>query len=228
MPYVDLASIACGGHAGDQQSMSRCVELAKAHHATIGAHPSYPDRENFGRVSMRLSPEQLSQSLFQQLAALHGLCRQKSCQLAYVKPHGALYNDMMRDLKLFSLLLQSLSEIKQQLSLKAFPLVVQAIPNRSEHLRLAAQYDIELLFEAFADRRYQSSGALVPRSENSSVLSCVEDIIGQSKQILSGELTTNTGDTLKIDAQCICIHSDNPHSVRSVKMLKNLLSTQVK
>ena len=184
MPFIDQANIACGFHAGDDITMKKTVALAIQHQVTIGAHPSYPDRENFGRLSMEMSAEDLQSCLHQQISALQNICLRQKCQVSYVKPHGALYNDMMANISVFEIVCQVVSTFE-----KNMPLMVQALPDMSTYQAIASKYQITLYLEAFADRAYQDNGLLVPRSQQGAVIEQTDKVVQQISQLLIQTVT---------------------------------------
>lgn len=220
MPYIDMANIACGYHAGDPETLQKTVALAKQYQVRIGAHPSYPDRENFGRRSMRLSHEEIENMLIDQLGALSAVCQSQACQLSYVKPHGALYNDMMKNDKVLFGIFSALQKFNPNL-----PLMLMATADNEGFRRKAEQFSISLIFEAFADRAYDDEGVLVPRTVDGSVYHSAELILNQALQLKSrGVINSINGKELKIEAQTLCVHGDNHESVKIIQMLKQGLS----
>ncbi len=212
MPHIDMASIACGGHAGNTASMARSIALAKQHHTSIGAHPSYPDRENFGRLSLDLEPSALFDSLCQQIKALTEQAHAFDAALDYIKPHGALYNDAWKK----PLVQQTLLRVAAQFSL---PLVVQAKPGQ-------APQNPMLIYEAFADRSYTDDGRLVARSEAHAVHRDTHTCITQAKQLyFEHGLYSENGQWLTLLASTLCVHSDSPAAVETVKALRLALSS---
>ena len=151
MPYIDQANIACGFHASDPLTMQKTVQLAVKYNVSIGAHPSYPDKENFGRISMPFEAAELLAIIHYQVGALASICHSEKTQLRYVKPHGALYNDMMADINIFITVCQAISLIQPSL-----PLMMQALPETKEYQKIAQNWQIKLIFEAFADRAYET------------------------------------------------------------------------
>ena len=154
MPLVDQANLACGFHAGDPLTIQRSVALAVRHGVSIGAHPAYPDLQGFGRRHLACSAEEVQALVLYQLGALDAFCRAAGTQLAYVKPHGALYNDLLRSDELFEAVLAACARYRSGL-----PLMVLALADNRREQRLAAAAGVPLLFEAFADRAYQADGA---------------------------------------------------------------------
>lgn len=220
MPFIDQANIACGGHAGDETSIEETVELALKHNVAIGAHPSYPDRENFGRVSMTLTPEQLQQTFSSQVKAIISCCQKHQTVCHYVKPHGALYNDMMKDTKLFTRICHIMS--------KEFPatsLMIQALPNIATFQGIADQFNVKLLLEAFADRRYLLSGLLVPRKEKGAVIEDKASILEQVKALCEqNTVVTITRQAIHITADTLCVHGDSQHALAWVKQIRQYLN----
>jgi UPF0271 protein len=219
MPLIDQANIACGAHAGDTQSMINTVKLAIQHKVIIGAHPSYPDRENFGRKSMVIEKEALKTSLLTQINALNQICVKQKTQLCYVKPHGALYNDMMKNLIIFETVCQTLSMLTEKLSL-----MIQALPNTQQYQKIAKKYNITLLFEAFADRAYQVNGLLVPRSQPGAVIHQKDKVIEQITQLIKvQQLTSIEGNNLALHVDSLCVHGDNNEALTLVSSLRKLI-----
>lgn len=212
MPYVDMANIACGFHASDPLTMSKTVALAKAHNVTIGAHPAYPDLLGFGRRDIKLSTLEITNIVLYQVGALQAICYQQNVPLAYVKPHGALYNAMMRDDDIFSAVLKAVSS----LSLK-IPLMVLANNKAHSMKEQADKLGVSLLLEAFCDRAYDDEGSLVPRSDANSVLvgdAAIENRIREL--VIDKKITTITGKKLSINADAICVHGDHDDALESV------------
>lgn len=223
MPMIDQANIACGAHAGDHQSMKDTVQLAIQHKVAIGAHPSYPDRENFGRQSMCIKKEALRTSLTAQINALNAVCVEQKTELSYVKPHGALYNDMMKDLAIFDTVCQVVATVNHRLNNK-LSLMVQALPDTLQYKQIADKYKLSLLFEAFADRAYQTNGLLVPRSQEGAVLHHQAAVITQITHLLEHEkLTSIDGGALSLHVDSLCVHGDNEAALSLVRALRKLI-----
>ncbi|MCO7190609.1 MULTISPECIES: 5-oxoprolinase subunit PxpA [unclassified Pseudoalteromonas] len=218
MPHIDLANIACGFHAGDPSVMASTLALAKTHKVAIGAHPSYPDLQGFGRRSMTLNEHELINTLHYQIAALEGMARVHDMTLQYVKPHGALYNDMMRDEGILVQVLKAISLYPAQLKL-----MILATAKQDHHLRLASQFGVELLFEAFADRLYTDEGLLSPRAQPNAVHNEAQ-LLAQVKQLVTqGTVTTASGRSLPLKADTLCVHGDNPDSIAQIVATRALL-----
>jgi len=214
MPLIDMANIACGFHASDPKTMADTVKLAIQHDVKIGAHPSYPDLLGFGRRTIAMTSEELTYSLIYQVGALKAICESFNTELHYIKPHGALYNDMLNDHSLFE-------SVVDAASCFAIPLMMLAHPDNQPFLDIADRYEVPLLFEAFADRTYMSNGMLAPRSETGAVLTESEAVISQVEQIIQyGKLITLDGEVIQIDADTICVHGDNPHALKILEDLR--------
>ncbi|QXO16453.1 MULTISPECIES: 5-oxoprolinase subunit PxpA [Vibrio] len=217
MPYVDMANIACGFHASDPHVMSKTIDLALQHDVMIGAHPGYPDLQGFGRRSMAFNEEEICELLIYQIGALKALCESKNAELGYVKPHGALYNDMMRDQSIFRAVVDAVSCFN-------LPLMILASSNNQDYLDIADRYDVPLLFEAFADRTYLANGTLTPRSMPNAVLKNEDDILGQVQQIAHyGKVTSADGFVVPIEADTICVHGDNDEAIGLIARIRDLL-----
>ena len=214
MPWIDMANIACGFHASDPHVMSRTIDLAIEHEVMIGAHPSYPDLQGFGRRAMAFTEQEISELLIYQIGALKALCESKNTRLDYVKPHGALYHDMMNQPDVFRAVVDAVSCFN-------VPLMIMATSNNQEFLDIADLYDVPLLFEAFADRTYQGNGRLMPRTEKGSVLAKEEDIINQVKQIARyGKVTSADGFVIPMEADTLCVHGDNKDAIALIEKIR--------
>ncbi len=217
MPWIDMANIACGFHASDPHVMSRTIDLALEHEVMIGAHPSYPDLQGFGRRSLAMNEQEVSEIILYQVGALKALCESKNGQLSYVKPHGALYNDMMSDPSIFRAVVDAVSCFN-------LPLMVLASANNQDYLDIADRFDVPLLFEAFADRTYLANGKLTPRSQPNAVLSSEEAILNQVRQIARyGKVTSSDGFVIPIEADTLCVHGDNPNAVSLIARIRAAL-----
>lgn len=219
MPHIDCANIACGFHAGDPSTMRRTVELAVQHGVRIGAHPAYPDLAGFGRRSLACSAQEVEDLLLYQIGALDGLCRAAGSRVGYVKPHGALYNDMMRQPGLLRAVLRAVRLYDPRL-----PLMLMSVRDNTAAAALAAEEGITLWFEAFADRGYDADGFLLPRSQPGAVHHDSERVIAQALALASGQpLTASDGSALTLRADSLCVHGDNAASVAAVQRIRAAL-----
>jgi 5-oxoprolinase (ATP-hydrolysing) subunit A len=220
MPHVDLANVACGFHASDPDVMRRTVRLARQHGVRVGAHPAYPDLVGFGRRSLACSSEEIENLVLYQLGALAGLCRAEGLEVSYVKPHGALYNDMARDPEILAAVMRAILAYDP-----ALPLMTLATRDTSPARRLAEAQGVTLWFEAFADRGYDGEGRLVSRREPGAVHHDPEVIVDQAVRIASGKpLTASDGSELTLTADTLCVHGDNPESIAAVKAIRQALN----
>ncbi len=222
MPHIDLANIACGGHASDPDVMSTTLQLAKQYQVKVGSHPSYADIAGFGRRSIPYQPEQLTRLIIAQVGALAALADYHQVALHYVKPHGALYNDMHQDLIIFDAVCKALEGFNRPLKL-----MVHASQCSESLLAIAQHYQLELLKEAFCDRRYLANGQLQARSQAGAVLSEEQQVLAQVQQLLNcSSVSCTDGTELKMDADTLCVHGDNEVAVRTIKAIKQLISNQ--
>lgn len=222
MPFLSSCNIACGGHAGDEESMRSVVRLAKEHQVKIGAHPSYPDPENFGRREMDLPCAALYRSIQKQITALMVILREERCQLHHVKPHGALYNKAAVDHRTATIVLEVV---------KSIPLAVKLyVPYGSVIAEMAKEEGIPLTYEAFADRNYEDDLTLVSRSRSNAVITDLDEITGHViRMIHKQEVRTISGNLVPIKAETFCVHGDNPKAVKIIKGLRqNLRSSHIK
>lgn len=219
MPQVDLANIACGFHASDPDHIRRTVQLAVAHGVGIGAHPAYPDLKGFGRRSMACSMSEIENLVLYQIGALVALCRAEGTQVQYVKPHGALYNDMMTDHDRLAAVMRAVRSFSPEMAL-----MVMATRDNQPVQALAAAHDIPLWFEAFADRTYTSDGHLVSRHEPGAIHQDPDTIVDQAHSIARGEpLTPVNGPPFVLEADTLCVHGDNPESIAVIRRVREAL-----
>ncbi len=226
MPHIDMASIACGGHTGDESSMTRAVELALSHQVTIGAHPSYADHTNFGRKSPnleKLDASHLFDSLCEQVSQLQIIAKRTFTKLSYIKPHGALYNDAWHNSKIQDVLYQLAQQFSLPLVLQA-PVVIADEPNTSHAHAASATSTITIINEAFADRAYTDTGSLVSRKLKHATHSDIEKTITQALNIqMRNGLYSENKLWLQLSAVTLCIHSDSPNAVASTIAIKRAL-----
>ncbi len=220
MPHISLANLACGFHASDHATMNRSVELAKKHNVTIGAHPSYQDLVGFGRRSMICSSEEITSIVLYQLGALHAFCKVHNTSVSYVKPHGALYNDMMKDESIYRAILSAVSSFDKNLKL-----MILSIPDYKEYENIASSYGIELLYEVFADRNYNDDGSLVLRAEANASVENEDEVIQRVKVLANdGYIHSINNKKLFIKADTICVHGDGQKALSFIKILKKALN----
>ncbi|UDM64336.1 5-oxoprolinase subunit PxpA (plasmid) [Pseudoalteromonas piscicida] len=219
MPHIDMANVACGFHAGDPDVLAQTLKLVNTHQVTLGAHPSYPDRQGFGRRSMQLSEQEIINALHYQIAAIEGMAKVQGLTLNYVKPHGALYNDMMKSQRILSCVIRAISHYPSELKL-----MVLATAQQASHQQLADDYNVSLIFEAFADRLYTDEGLLTPRSEAGAVHD-KSALLAQVRQLhQQGSVTTASGKSLSLRADTLCVHGDNEASIALIEEIRNVIN----
>lgn len=215
MPYLDSCSIACGGHAGDRETMLATLRLAREHEVRVGAHPSFEDRTNFGRTEMYVPHEQLRSQLIHQIAELSVLAKLEDVELKHVKAHGALYNMSARSADLASLLIEVVDFFNEDLILY--------VPFDSLLERKSREAGIPYMVEAFADRNYDDDFRLVPRSRPDAVITDPELVLERVERLLSEqEIVSANGKVRKVEVDTLCIHGDNPRAVEIAELLKRL------
>lgn len=220
MPLVDMANIACGFHASDPLTMARTVELAREHAVEVGAHPGYPDLVGFGRRSIACSPDEAACMLQYQVGALQAIAESRGMRVTYVKPHGALYNDMMRDDRLMRALMAAAKDVCGGL-----PLMIQATARNDHYRDMAAAVGVELLFEAFADRGYDRDGLLLPRSQAGAVLRDSEAVLEQVRRLAGeGQLLSVDGRPLPLTPDTLCVHGDNEAGIAVLRQIRRVIS----
>jgi UPF0271 protein len=202
-PLIDSANVACGGHVGDEQSMRDAVARALEHGVRLGAHPSYPDRENFGRVSLSITHDALRASLIAQLDALRAFA-----PLHHVKAHGALYNDAHRDRALAGVIIDAIGDLAIVCS------------DSSQMATVARERGVRVIREAFADRRYEPDGSLMSRKLAGSLLT-VDEAAQQGRMLASeGTVIAREGSRISIPFDTICIHADMQHAVERLRAIR--------
>ncbi|WP_435234301.1 5-oxoprolinase subunit PxpA [Psychromonas sp. PT13] len=216
MPFIDMANIACGMHASDPSVMLATVREAKKHGVHIGAHPGYPDLQGFGRRFMDMPTEQLKAYVIYQLGALNGICQSENMVISYVKPHGALYNAMMKSDQIFIALLEAIASYNLDLTL-----MIMAVPDHLHYRQLAKQHNIKLMFEAFIDRTYQDDGRLTPRTHPDACHEDIETICEQAMKLITEQtVQTIDGNEVSIQADTLCVHGDGKLAAEIVTKLR--------
>lgn len=217
LPFISSANIACGYHAGDENTMKKTIELCLEYGIAIGAHPSFPDRANFGRTNMNLPSEELHKIMLDQIHTISNIAASFGTKLQHVKPHGALYNMAAKDFELAYTLTQSVKEIDAQLSFFGLP--------NSEMEKASNKSGIHFIGEAFADRTYQNDGTLTPRTNSNALIETETEAIEQVLQIIQTETVTSViGNQIPLLAETICIHGDGKHAVLFAKSLHDKLT----
>ena len=220
MVHIDMANIACGFHAGDPLTLQKAIGLAIEHNVAIGAHPSYPDLAGFGRRSLAMADDELIACLHYQIAALDGMARAQGGEVEYIKPHGALYNDLMKQPALRRTVMQAVASC----SVADTPLMIQAHPDHQQLSQEAAEFGLVLLFEAFADRKYTPDGYLMSRKQSGAVLS-EEQAYEQATRLMDdGIIVTSDDSVLSMPVDTLCVHGDSPGAVAMAESLRVALT----
>ncbi|WP_323758143.1 5-oxoprolinase subunit PxpA [Roseivirga sp.] len=213
-PHITSTNIACGMHAGDPYHIQKTIEMAIAHGVQIGAHPGYPDLQGFGRRVVSMSAEELSASIKYQVAALKGMVESAGGQLKYVKPHGALYNEMAKNEK------EAITVVKAIKSIDPSLLIMGLAGSHMKHIVEAE--GMIFIGEAFADRRYEADGKLMSRAKENSVIHDAQAAVNQVLSVVNNGYTkTLNGEKVELKAQSFCIHGDNPQAVEILKAIKS-------
>lgn len=216
LAIVSSANISCGAHAGDADSIANAIALARAHGVRIGAHPSFPDRENFGRKAMQLPAPSLRNHLLYQLHALRGMVLAQGEQLSHIKPHGALYNQAATDARLAEELALILQEFDPRL-------VVVGLAG-SQLLRSVRELGMTAIAEGFADRRYCADGTLVPRTQAHALIHDPQKAVAQCiEMICEGKVTSVEGQRIDVKVDTVCLHGDTPEALVFAKTLASAL-----
>ncbi len=217
MPYISSCNVACGFHAGDPFVILNTLKKALDNKLAIGAHPSYPDLQGFGRRKMSIPLPELSAIITYQISAMKGMVESLGGQLSHVKPHGALYNDIAQSEILSNMVIETIQAINPSLHL------VGSANSITE--TLCIQKGLPFIGEFFADRNYLNDGSLVPRSEPNASLETPELIAKRAKDfVLNGIVKSIDLQDLHLEAQTICLHGDNPNVLSIAQEIKKTFS----
>ncbi|MDQ2971752.1 MAG: 5-oxoprolinase subunit PxpA [Rhodanobacteraceae bacterium] len=216
MPHISSANIACGFHAGDPAIMRRTVALAVKHGAAIGAHPSLPDLQGFGRRETRVTPDETYALTLYQIGALHAFAHAAGARLHHVKPHGALYNMAARDRGLADAIACAAHDFDARLILVGL--------SGSALIEAGRDAGLDVAREAFCDRRYRADGSLAPRSESESVIENIDVAIEQALSIATrDEAIAIDGTRVPIEADTLCVHGDRSNAGEFAQRLRTAL-----
>jgi 5-oxoprolinase (ATP-hydrolysing) subunit A len=203
MGCISSANVACGGHAGDEQTMRATIEQALRHHVAVGAHPGYADRANFGRLELQMSPHQVADSVYEQLQALERVADACGAKLIHVKPHGALYNQAVHHRELAQAIADGVARWRGDVVLVGLAGSLMLDVFREAGFAVAA--------EAFADRRYEPDGTLRSRKFPDALLRDPSEAAEQALRMVErGTVIASDGSEVGVSAQTICIHGDTP------------------
>ena len=216
MKYVSSINVACGFHAGDATTMRKTVEMAIEKGVAIGAHPSFPDLQGFGRREMSLSSSEVFDIVLYQVSALKGICEAFGTKLHHVKPHGALYNQAAKEKPLAKAIAESIKAIDSGLILYGL--------SGSFLISEGAAIGIKTADEGFADRTYQTNGTLTPRSQADALIENTDQAASQVLQMLKeNTVVSAAGERVQLKAETICIHGDGKNAVEFAKEINNKL-----
>ena len=219
MPFISSCNIACGGHAGDFETMTHVVKLAKENNVKIGAHPSFPDKENFGRTVMEMPCVALYTTIKNQIKDLVSILETAHLQLHHVKPHGALYNLAAVDEKTANVIIEVMKGL--MLPAKLY------VPYNSVIEALAIENNIPIMYEAFADRNYNDDLTLVSRSEENAIIDNSDNMFEHVyTQISTGKIKTVSNNLLDLKAETFCVHGDHPNAVKLISDLAARLDSK--
>ena len=216
LPLLSSCNIACGGHAGDYNTMAEVVRLAKQHEVKIGVHPSFPDRDNFGRVVLELSEKVLFDSLKAQISNFLDVLNEQDASLHHIKPHGALYNLAAKDEVTARVIVEVVNSLGMQVKLYA--------PYKSVMASLAENNSIEVVYEAFADRNYNTDLSLVSRNYDNAILHNEADVLEHVLRMVKDQYVLSIQEEiLPIKAATFCVHGDTLNALEILKYLRQEL-----
>jgi UPF0271 protein len=219
LQLVSSANIACGFHAGDAQTMRQSVIWARQYGVAIGAHPSFPDRQNFGRTAMQLPPETVFAQVVYQLGALAAIAHAEGTEMVHVKPHGMLYNQAAKDAVLADAIVRAVLAVNPRLRLVGLA--------GSELILAGQRYGLATRQEVFADRRYLADGTLVPRSDPDALIETEQLALAQTlDMVLRHQVKTREGSFTAVKADTICLHGDGEHALAFASRLRESFKQQ--
>ncbi len=219
MPFISSANIACGYHAGNETTMKETVESAMQNNVAIGAHPSFNDRENFGRKEMDLSTNEIYSLVSTQIKILDSVVQKQGTYLHHVKPHGALYNMSAKNNEIAKVIAQAVWDHNKHLILFGL--------SGSHSISEAKEIGLKTASEVFADRTYQDDGSLTPRSQSNALIEVEQKALEQILQMIKERtVTTVSGKRISIIAETICIHGDGKHAAAFAKKINEALKKE--
>jgi len=218
LPFVSSCNIACGFHSGSSELIKKTIDLAILNDVAIGAHPSYKDRENFGRLSLSVPKEVLISQIREQLLLVQKIVNQKGARLHHVKPHGALYNDMAKDRELAMVVLKVIKEIDSRL-------IVYGLSS-SVLIDVAKELNLNYFQEGFADRAYKNSSTLLSRTIDGAVITDVQQVVIQVNRLINQKVVTIDGKEFHLPVDTICLHSDTLNASRLAETIHQFILKQ--
>ena len=218
---VNSANIACGYHAGDEITMEKTIEISKKNGVSIGAHPSFNDKENFGRKRLYLSPKEITNLIIEQIGILSEIAENKGMKLTHVKPHGALNNMACEDYKLAKIISESIIKINKEL--------IFLVPTGSQMEKAGKKLGMRVAAEIFSDRNYEDDGNLVSRSKKNAMIT--DPVIAEKhiiKMVKNQALNCYSGKQIPCEIDSVCVHGDGISAVNTAKQIrKGLLKSGV-
>ncbi|MCF4098338.1 5-oxoprolinase subunit PxpA [Maritalea mediterranea] len=219
MPLISSANIACGGHAGDEQTIRESIKLALANNVAIGAHPGFEDKENFGRDRLDLSFEELRDQLLRQLERFQIIAEEEGAKIRYVKVHGALANMACEDAEIADRVMRVIKEFDPEMPVLALA--------STEQTMAAIRHGLPAYDEAYADRAFTFEGHLAPRDMKGAVLHDIDQAIAHVENIVHKQgVLAMDGSYVPLKAHSICVHGDSPDAVEMVQAIVHTLKQQ--
>lgn len=216
MDHVTSINLACGGHAGDLSMMRELIRIAKRKNVRIGAHPSYPDRENFGRLVLEMDSEELLRSICDQVRSLIKIAEEESVSISHIKPHGALYDQAAKDAHLARVIGSAVDRVEPDLDIICL--------SGSSMVRILEDMGLKVVQEAFADRTYERDGGLRDRRSDRALITDPQKAADQARSIIEDKkIITFDGSEISVQAQTLCIHSDTPNAIAIAQEVRLVL-----
>ena len=218
LEIVNSANIACGYHAGDKPTMEKTIEISKKNNVSIGAHPSFNDRENFGRKRLKLPPDEIKKIVIDQINILSNIANNKGIKVTHIKPHGALNNMACENYDLAKIIAETIIEVDKEL--------IFLVPTGSQMEKAGKKLGIKIAAEIFADRNYEDDGNLVSRSKKNALITDPE--IAKKhviKMVENQALNCYSGKQIPCEIDSICVHGDGKSAVNMAKQIKEGLIT---
>jgi UPF0271 protein len=216
MPFISSCNIACNAHAGSIDIIDNVISLAKKHHVKIGAHPSFPDRENFGRKTMNISSDDLQKSIENQIKLLIERMSLQNMKLHHIKPHGALYNLIAKDKLTAETVVKAIKNTVKNVFLY--------VPCNSVIAEVALQNNIKIKYEAFADRNYNDDLTLVSRTQNNALITDKKEVLNHIQRMIIYKRVQTVSDEKEIQLDTICVHGDTKNAVELIKYIHEKLT----
>lgn len=216
MAYISSANIACGYHAGDEDTMQRAIEYCLQHKVAIGAHPGFRDKENFGRTEIQLSNEQLSDLIAEQIVLMQKYCKTMQADLHHIKLHGALYNMTAKSERMSEVVVQVIKDLNPNL-------IVYGLSG-STTIKQSKMAGLKVANEVFADRTYQDNGTLTPRTEKHALITDQKESLRQVMQMVKEKsVLSYSGKVIPLQVETICLHGDGTHALTFAKVIHEFL-----